>query len=134
MKILTVVRGAAVTCGLLLLAVPGFAHHSYAVEFDATNCRDFTGTLTKIDWQNPHGYFHVDIKDPSGKVEDWSFQTNAIPVMRRAGIERQLFAENIGKEIWVRGCLARNGRQNYAAAGTLKLSDGLLRQMSGLQQ
>ena len=134
MRISRVLGAAAVTCGLLSVAVPAFAHHSYAVEFDANNCKDFTGILTKIDWQNPHGYFHVDIKDASGKTENWSFQTNAIPVMRRAGIERQLFIENIGKEIWVRGCLARNGRQNYAAAGTLKFSDGLLRQMSGLQE
>jgi uncharacterized protein DUF6152 len=133
MRISRVLGAAAVTCGVLLLAVPAFAHHSFAVEFDANNCKDFTGTLTKIDWQNPHGYFFMDIKDASGKPENWSFQINAIPVLKRAGIERQLFIENIGKEIWVRGCLARNDRQNYAVAGTLKFSDGLLRQMSGLQ-
>jgi Family of unknown function (DUF6152) len=48
---------------LLLPAAPSLAHHSFAAEFDANNCKEFTGTLTKIDWQNPHGYFYMDIKD-----------------------------------------------------------------------
>ena len=133
MKIPKVLGAAAMTVGLLLLAVPSFAHHSFAAEFDANNCRDFTGTLTKIDWQNPHGYFYVDIKDARGKAESWSFQTYALITLKRAGIDRQFFIENIGKEMWVRGCLAKNGRTNYAAAGTLKASDGVLRQVGQLQ-
>src|SRR5256712_12660323 len=95
MKIPKTLRVAVVTVGLLLLAVPSFAHHSFAAEFDANNCRDFTGTLTKIDWQNPHGYFYVDIKDSAGKLESWSFQTYALITLKRAGIERQFFIENI---------------------------------------
>jgi hypothetical protein len=133
MKILKIVGATAITCGVLLLPVPSLAHHSFAAEFDANNCRDFTGTLTKLDWQSPHAYFYMDIKDPSGKVENWSFQTYALITLRRAGTDRQLFLENIGKEIWVRGCLSKNGRQNYAAAGTLKFSDGVLRQVGQLQ-
>lgn len=133
MKIPKVLGAAAMTVGLLLLAVPSFAHHSFAAEFDANNCRDFTGTLTKIDWQNPHGYFYMDVKDASGKVESWSFQTYALITLKRAGIERQFFIDNIGKELWVRGCLAKNGRPNYAAAGLLKASDGVLRQVGQLQ-
>ena len=133
MKIPKVLGAAAMLAGLLLLAVPSFAHHSFAAEFDANNCRDFTGTLTKIDWQNPHGYFYMDVKDTTGKVESWSFQTYALITLKRAGIERQFFIENIGKELWVRGCLAKNGRTNYAAAGLLKASDGVLRQVGQLQ-
>jgi hypothetical protein len=44
-----------------------------------------------------------------------------------------VFIENIGKEVWVRGCIARNGKSNYAAAGTLKFKDGVLRQVGQLQ-
>ena len=132
-KMLKVFGAAAMTWGVLLLPVPSFAHHSFAAEFDGNNCKDFTGTLTKIDWQNPHGFFYVDIKDAGGKVESWSFQTYALITLKRAGIERQLFIENIGKEVWVRGCVARNGKNHYAAAGTLKFSDGILRQAGQLQ-
>lgn len=110
------------------------AHHSFATEFDGSRCRDFTGTLTKVEWANPHGFFYVDIKDSDGTVNNWSFQTYALITLRRAGTDRQLFLDNVGKEVWVRGCLARNGREHYAAAGTLKFtSDGILRQMGQLQ-
>ena len=133
MKMLKVLGAAAMTWGVLLLPVPSFAHHSFAAEFDGKNCKDFTGTLTKIDWQNPHGFFYMDIKDAAGKVDNWSFQTYALITLKRAGIERQLFVENIGKEIWVRGCVAKNGKAHYAAAGTLKFADGILRQAGQLQ-
>jgi uncharacterized protein DUF6152 len=117
----------------LLLPTATFAHHSFAAEFDANNCKEFTGTLTKIDWQNPHGYFYMDIKDANGKVESWSFQTYALITLKRAGIDRQFFLDNVGKEVWVKGCLAKNGRTNYAAAGLFKGADGVLRQMGQLQ-
>jgi hypothetical protein len=133
MKISTVLGAAAMTCGMWLLATPSFAHHSFAAEFDGKNCREFTGILTKLDWQSPHPYFYVDIKGAEGKVENWSFQTYAPITLRRAGNDRQLFIDNIGKEVWVRGCLARNGTSNYAAAGTLKFSDGVMRQVGQLQ-
>jgi hypothetical protein len=124
---------AAVICALILLPARSSAHHSFAAEFDGKNCREFTGTLTKLDWQSPHPYFYVDVKDSSGKVENWSFQTYAPITLRRAGNDRQLFVDNIGKEVWVRGCVARNRKSNYAAAGTLKFSDGVLRQVGQLQ-
>ena len=45
---------AAIACGAVLLAAPSSAHHSFAAEWDSTKCREFTGTLRKLDWQNPH--------------------------------------------------------------------------------
>jgi hypothetical protein len=75
----------------------------------------------------------MDIKDASGKVSNWSFQTYAPITLRRNGTERQVFIENIGKPVWVRGCIARNGKTNYAAAGTMKFPDGVLRQVGQLQ-
>jgi uncharacterized protein DUF6152 len=135
MKIPSVLVAATATCALFLfLAAPSYAHHSFAAEFDGKNCREFTGTLTKLDWQSPHPYFYVDVKDASGKVANWSFQTYAPITLRRNGTERQLFIDNIGKEVWVKGCLARNGTSNYAAAGTLKFPDGVLRQVGQLQE
>ena len=126
--------GAAVIAGgLVLLAAPSFAHHSVASEFDTKNCRDFTGTLTGVSWENPHMHFNLDIKDASGKVESWTFQGYSTLTMTRAGSPRQDFMENMGKEVWVRGCLARSGSAHKAAAGTLKFSDGRLRQVGQLQ-
>jgi len=134
MRIRTVAATAALAACALLTAAPSLAHHSFAAEFDAARCQEWTGTLTKVEWTNPHGFFHVDIKDAEGKVQNWSFQTYALITLRRAGTSLQLFNANIGKEVWVRGCLAKNGKQNYAAAGSLKFaSDGVLRQMGQLQ-
>lgn len=134
MKILSTFTLAVAAAALILTATPSRAHHSFAAEFDANKCRDFTGTLTKIEWTNPHGFFYVDVKDPDGTVHNWSFQTYALITLRRAGTSLELFKENIGKEVWVRGCLAKNGKQNYAAAGSLKFtSDGITRQMGQLQ-
>src|SRR5438552_9077269 len=91
---------------LLLLLAPAYAHHSFAAEFDATKCADFTGTLTAIEWQNPHGYFHVDVKNSSGATEAWTFQTVSIITLKRSGTSRRDFLDNIGKNVSVRGCLA----------------------------
>ncbi len=133
MKISTVFGAVAMTVGVFVLTVPSFAHHSFAVEFDENNCRDFTGMLTRVDWQNPHAYFYLDITDDDGNVESWSFQTYALITLKRSGTDLQVFTENIGEEIWVRGCLAKTGREHYAAAGTLRFSDGILRQIGQLQ-
>jgi uncharacterized protein DUF6152 len=124
---------AAVAAGCLASSGAALAHHSFAAEWDSNNCREFTGTLTKIDWQNPHPYFYVDVKDASGKVENWSFQAYSPVTLRRNGTDRRVFLDNIGKEVWVRGCLAKNHNPNAAAAGTLKFSDGVLRQVGQLQ-
>jgi len=124
---------AAIALTVLVCSSPVVAHHSFAAEWDSTKCREFTGTLTKLDWQNPHPYFYMDIKDAEGKVENWSFQAYSPVTLRRNGTDRQVFLDNIGKEVWVRGCLAKNGAANAAAAGTLKFSDGELRQVGQLQ-
>lgn len=111
----------------LFLAIPSYAHHSFAAEFDSTKCMDFNGTLTSVEWQNPHAYFHVDVKSPSGAVESWTFQTVSIITLKRSGTARRDFLDNVGKPIYVRGCLAKNGVKNRAAAETMKLPDGQLR-------
>lgn len=112
---------------MLFAAVPSFAHHSFAAEFDATKCQDFNGKLTAIEWQNPHGYFHVDVKNAAGATEAWTFQTVSIITLKRSGTTRKDFEDNIGKNVFVRGCLAKNGVKNRAAAETMKMTDGQLR-------
>ena len=128
-----ILGAAAIACGAVLLAAPSFAHHSFAAEWDSTKCREFTGTLRKLDWQNPHPYFFVDVKEANGKVEHWSFQAYSPVTLRRNGTDRQVFLDNIDKDVWIRGCLSKTGKPNAAAAGTLKFSDGVLRQVGQLQ-
>ena len=133
MTIRTILGAAALAVGALAATAPLSAHHSVSSEFDVKNCRDFAGTLTSLSWQNPHAYFDMDVKDATGTVESWSFQTYSTLTLKRAGTDRQTFLENIGKEVWVRGCLARSGAEHKAAAGTLKFADGRVRQVGQLQ-
>ena len=128
-------QGVAVTTLLISSSAvsPAQAHHSFAAEFDPDNCRDFTGILTELDWQSPHAFFYVDIADEQGRIDNWSFQIYSLITLRRNGTDRQVFMENIGKEVWIRGCVSRNGREHYAAAGLMRFPDGVLRQVGQIQ-
>ena len=121
-----------IVLALLAPAPMARAHHSFAAEWDANNCRDFVGTLNRIDWQNPHPYFFVDVKEAGGTVE-WKFQAYSPVTLRRNGTDRQVFLDNVGKDVRVRGCLSKNGTPHAAAAGTLRFADGVLRQVGQIQ-
>lgn len=111
--------------GLLALAVSASAaHHSFAAEFDANKCMDLTGTFTSFDWQNPHGYFHLSVKEHDGTETAWTFETVSLSTLKRSGTERKDFTDNVGKTVTVRACLAKNGAKNRAAAETITFADG----------
>ena len=113
-----------VVFGLLVWAIPAPAHHAFAAEFDANKCTDLVGTFTSYEWQNPHGYFHMDVKDTSGTVNSWTFETVSLSTLKRSGTSRRDFENSIGKQVTVRACLAKNGAKNRAAAETIKMPDG----------
>ena len=82
------------------------------------------GTLTKLDWENPHVYFYVDLTDADNKVTSWSFESVSVAYLKRAGIERQDFLDNIGKAVTVRACLGKVANLKRAAAETVTMADG----------
>ncbi len=113
---------------LIAAAAPAFAHHGFGVEFDGTKCLDLKGTLTAIDWENPHAYFHMDVKDADGNTVAWSLEMITPNALKRNGTTRQDFLSSMGKPIATRACPAKAGGTQYrGAAEYLKLSDGQLR-------
>ena len=112
---------AAITCGAAFLAQPSFAHHSFAAEWDATKCRDFTGTLTKIDWQNPHPYFYVDVKDEKGNITNWGFSASPPGMLQRRGITKNSL--KLGEVLTISGHRARDGSNN-ASGNVVTFADG----------
>ena len=66
-----------------------FAHHSFSSEFDAAKPIKVTATVTKVEWSNPHVWIYVDVKDESGKVANWSFETSAPILLTRRGVTKE---------------------------------------------
>src|ERR1035438_1267491 len=74
---------------ILITALPVMAHHSFAAEYDATKPLKVTGIVTKVEWQNPHIWFYVDVKDENGKVTNWAFSGGAPGQLMRRGIRSE---------------------------------------------
>jgi hypothetical protein len=115
--------GIAIVCGvgLLVSALPAFAHHSFAAEYDASKPVNLKGVVTKVEWTNPHARFYVDVKDESGKVTNWNFELASPNVLTRNGWTRHSLKE--GDVIEVQGAMAKDG-SNLANARTVTLADG----------
>ena len=104
-----------ISLALLLAAIPAFAHHTVAAEFDTRKTVQLNGVLTRIDWINPHIYFYMDAKDDKGASRKWSLESYPTGFFHRAGITRDLF--KLGDTITVVCYLAKDGTQ---ALGYLK--------------
>src|ERR1700689_1986272 len=107
--------------GLLLLALPLLAHHSFAAEYDSTKPVTLKGTVTKFDWVNPHSRLFVDVKDDAGTVTAWEFETGNPTVMQRNGWKRDTLKP--GDTVVVTGFRAKDGA-NIAAASSVSTTDG----------
>ena len=117
-----------VVLALLSTGIPAFAHHGFAVEFDGSKCLNLKGTLTGIDWENPHAYFHMDVKDAQGNVQAWSLEMITPNALKRNGTTRQDFTNNVGKPMDARACPTKAGGTQYrGSAEFLALPDGQIR-------
>jgi hypothetical protein len=106
---------------LALLSLPAFGHHSFVAEFDETKPVKVSGVVTKVEWQNPHVWFYVDVKDDSGKVTNWGFGGGAPGQLMRRGIAKSVIQP--GMNIKVEGFRARDGSNN-ASGGKVTFPDG----------
>jgi hypothetical protein len=116
-KLALVVVGA----GLLLAGVPAMAHHSFAAEYDATKPVKFTGTVTQMEWINPHAWIHMDVKQPDGKVVNWMVEAGAPNALLRRGFNKQSLLP--GTVISVEGYQAKDGA-NRANGRDITYQDG----------
>ena len=111
---------------LVLHAVSASAHHSFAAEYDGKKPTTLSGTVTKVEWTNPHVHFFMDIKDAAGAATQWEFTMGAVNGLFRRGWTKEMLKP--GDTVTVDGYLARDGSR-LANARLVTLSDG--RKMSG---
>lgn len=110
-RVLAVLVAAMALCAS---AVPVFAHHSFAAEFDTAKPVNLTGVVTKVEWMNPHTYFYVDVKDAqSGKVTNWACEMGSPNGLTRQGWTRNTL--KVGMVVSLEGTQAKDGTKRANA-------------------
>src|SRR5437660_355034 len=102
-KVAVVVAGAA----LIVAAVPVWAHHAFAAEFDAKKPVKLQGTVTKMEWINPHAWIHIDVKKADGSTEAWMIETGTPNTLLRRGFTRDSL--KAGTQVIVDGYQSKDG-------------------------
>jgi len=111
-----------VVFGVVLAAAPVMAHHSFAAEYDSKKPVSLKGTVTKVDWMNPHVYFFVDVEDGKGNVVNWGFELGPPNGLQRAGWTRNTM--KVGDVVIVEGTLAKDGSNQANARSVVMASTG----------
>ncbi len=113
--------GFLAIAGLLALSDPGNAHHSFAAIFDRDDPIDLTGTVTKVEWMNPHAWFYIDVENENGDLENWALELGSPNHLLRRGWNRNSL--QVGDVVIVVGARERDGGL-IGAVRTLTLSTG----------
>jgi len=113
--------GLIVAAALLVAAAPVFAHHSFAAEFDVNKPIALTGSVTKLDWINPHARLFIDVKGSDGNVVNWDIELGPPAMLMRSGWTKNSL--EAGDVITVSGSRAKEG-SNLANARSVTLADG----------
>jgi hypothetical protein len=111
----------AASAGMLVTALPILAHHSFAAEYDEKKPITIKGTVSKVEWTNPHARFYVDVKDDAGKMITWNFELASPNVLIRGGWTRKSL--QVGDMVTVTGSQAKDGAY-LANAASVILADG----------
>jgi hypothetical protein len=115
-----ILKGVAIA-GLLGAACPVWAHHSFAAEFDINKPVKLEGTVTSMEWINPHSWIHIDVKGPDGKTVNWMVEGGSPNILLRRGFTKKSLEP--GTVIVVDGYQAKNGE--YRANGSnITFTDG----------
>lgn len=106
---------------LLLAAMPAAAHHAFAAEFDSDKPVKVKGSVTKVEWVNPHAWIYVDVKGDDGKVVNWHFELGPPNALFRLGWKKDAIPE--GTQVEISGYRAKNG-ENVGNGRSITLPDG----------